>query len=239
MPAKVLLEARGVWCEFGGVTALCGVDVEARDGEIVALIGPNGAGKTTLLNVLSCVLPPARGEVFLGGARLTGRRPHVAARAGLTRTFQNLQLFGSLSVAENVRVAREARLGRTVDDAEAARWLARVGLAERAGDPAEALSFGQRRHLELARALATEPRVLLLDEPAAGLSALERIALHELLLGLRADGVTVLLVEHDLELALGLADRVIVLDQGEKIADATPEAVRSDPRVIAAYLGTA
>jgi len=171
--------------------------------------------------------------------RVTGRRPHVAARAGLTRTFQNLQLFTSLTVAENLRVAREARLGRAVGEGEARRWLDQVGLADRARDRAEALPFGQQRLLELARALALEPTVLLLDEPAAGLSLLERIALRQLLLRVRRDGTSILLVEHDLDLALGVADRVVVLDQGEKIADCRPEEIRADERVVTAYLGTA
>lgn len=239
MPAEPLVEARGVWCEFGGVAALRGVDIAVHRDEILALIGPNGAGKTTLLNVLSCVLPPTRGDVYLRRVRVTGRRPHVAARAGLTRTFQNLQLFTSLTVAENLRVAREARLGRAVGEGEARRWLDQVGLADRARDRAEALPFGQQRLLELARALALEPTVLLLDEPAAGLSLLERIALRQLLLRVRRDGTSILLVEHDLDLALGVADRVVVLDQGEKIADCRPEEVRADERVVTAYLGTA
>ncbi len=239
MPDETLLAARGVCCEFGGVVALRDVDVELRAGEILALIGPNGAGKTTLLNILSCVLAPTRGEVWLRGSRVDGRRPHTVARRGVTRTFQNLQLFGSLTVAENVCVALESRLGRSVDCAEVDRWLTRVGLAERTADRADALAFGQRRLLELARALALQPAVLLLDEPAAGLALLERVALRQLLLRVRADGMTVLLVEHDLDLALGVADRVIVLDQGVKIADLRPEEVRRDERVIAAYLGTA
>ena len=239
MPAEpAVVEARGVWREFGGVVALRDVDLAVREGEIVALIGPNGAGKTTLLNVLSCVLPPTRGQVLFRGRPLPGR-PHRAARAGLTRTFQDLQLFGSLSALDNVLVAREARGKGAVPRGDADRFLGTVGLASRARDHPDALPFGQRRLLELARALATEPMLLLLDEPAAGLSTPERTALAERLCGLRDVGVTVLLVEHDLELALGVADRVVVLDQGVKIADLPPDAVRGDERVIAAYLGVA
>jgi ABC-type branched-subunit amino acid transport system ATPase component len=237
MPGDTLVAATGLRCEFGGVVALRDIDIDLRAGEILALIGPNGAGKTTLLNLLSCILEPTRGEIRLRGVRVDGRRPHTVARAGLTRTFQNLQLFGSLTAADNVRVALEARHGRAVERADAVRYLARVGLADRADDRAEELAFGQRRLLELARALAVEPSVLLLDEPAAGLALVERVGLRQLLLRMRADGVTILLVEHDLDLALGVADRVIVLDQGIKIADLKPEEVRRDHRVIAAYLG--
>lgn len=231
------LRTSGIRMRYGSLAALDGVDLEIAAGARHALIGPNGAGKTTLLNLLSCVLKPTSGEIRLRGARIDGHSPHTVARAGLTRTFQNLQLFGSLSAADNVRVALEARLGRAVDRAEAVRCLARVGLADRADDRAEELAFGQRRLLELARALALEPAVLLLDEPAAGLALVERVALRQLLLRMRAEGVTILLVEHDLDLALGVADRVVVLDQGAKIADMKPEEVRRDHRVIAAYLG--
>ncbi len=238
MPAETLLETRGVWREFGGVVALRDVDVALRAGEILALIGPNGAGKTTLLNVFSCVLAPTRGGVYVRGVRMNGRSPHAVARAGVTRTFQNLQLFGSLTVEENVRVALEARGRGAADRSGVERCLARLGIADRAADRADELPFGQRRLVELARALALEPTALLLDEPAAGLSLLERVALRHLLLRVRSDGVAVLLVEHDLDLALGVADRVVVLDQGVKIADLKPEEVRRDERVVAAYLGT-
>jgi branched-chain amino acid transport system ATP-binding protein len=239
VPAETLLETRGLWRDFGGVVALRDLDIELRRGEILSLIGPNGAGKTTLLNVLSCVLAPTRGDVYVRGERMNGRRPHAVARAGVTRTFQNLQLFGSLSAAENVRVALEAKHGAATREEDVRMWLGRVGIADRAAVRADELSFGERRLVEMARALAVEPSVLLLDEPAAGLSLIERVALRRLLLRMRADGVTILLVEHDLDLALGVADRVVVLDQGTKIADLKPEEVRRDERVVAAYLGTA
>jgi branched-chain amino acid transport system ATP-binding protein len=234
-----LLEATGIDRSFGGVLALQGVDLAVGEGEIVALIGPNGAGKTTLLNILSCVLGPTRGRISFRGRSLRGAAPHVVARLGLTRTFQNLQLFSGLTAAENVMVAIESRHGRTATRAEAKSWLGRVGLRASPDALADRLSFGERRLLELARALASEPRMLLLDEPAAGLGRAEREALAAILAGVRADGVTVLFVEHDLELALGAADRVVVLDRGEKIADGRPSDIRGDARVVSAYLGVA
>ncbi len=233
-----LAEMVGVWREFGGIVALRDVDLAVAEGEIVALIGPNGAGKTTLLNIFSGVLGPTRGDVRFRGASIAGHAPHRAARAGLTRTFQQIQLFTSLSARENVLVACEARTAVAVAPSEAGGYLDAVGLHGLGERHADALAFGQRRLVEMARALAARPALLLLDEPAAGLSAPERRALAALLLGIRARGVTVLIVEHDLELALGVADRVVVLDQGVKIADLPPDAVRDDARVVAAYLGT-
>jgi ABC-type branched-subunit amino acid transport system ATPase component len=235
------------------VSALSNVDLEARGGEILAVIGPNGAGKTTLLNVISGVLPPTTGQVVFGGREITRLPPHRVAALGLARTFQNLQLFGNMTALENVLVAREAKgrsgllsaalrlPGSAVEELrfrrEAWQILTSMGLEERALLLASALSFGQQRLLEIARALATEPRLLLLDEPAAGLSAAERDDLVRVIRGIRDLGTTIFLVEHDMGLVMELADRVVVLDNGEKIADAPPARVQNDARVIAAYLG--
>jgi branched-chain amino acid transport system permease protein len=236
---------------FGGVVAVDGVDLDVRAAEIVALIGPNGAGKTTLFDVVSGVLPASAGEVTVGGARVTGP-PHRVARARAARTFQSLKVFGSMTVLGNVLVGRYARTRAGIvagalrlparaeeraAEAEARRLCGLLGLADAADAPAAALPFGTQRLVELARALATEPDVLLLDEPMAGLSAAERAALVAVLRRLRAGGMAILLVEHDIDLVMATADRVAVLDEGRLIADGPPAAVRHDPAVIAAYLG--
>ncbi|MCC7105549.1 MAG: ABC transporter ATP-binding protein [Chloroflexi bacterium] len=249
----VLLQTRSLCRRFGGVAALSNVDVEAQRGEILAVIGPNGAGKTTLLNVISGVLPPTAGQVAFGGRQIAGLPPHRVAALGMARTFQNLQLFAQMTVLENVLVAREAKgrsgllsaalrlPGSRAEEGQLRReaWsiLTSMGLEERAPFLASALPFGQQRLLEIARALATEPLLLLLDEPAAGLSAAERDDRVHVIRGIRDRGTTIFLVEHDMGLVMELADRVVVLDNGEKIADAPPARVQSDARVIAAYLG--
>ena len=247
-----LLEVRDLVRRFGGVTAVSGVSFAVRAGEIFALIGPNGAGKTTCFNMISGVLAPSEGSVWLRGKRIDGRKPHVFARARATRTFQNLQIFRSTTVRGNVAVGRHLRsragllrgalvlparreereIRRSVEET-----LALVGLAGDADRPAADLPFGRQRLLEIARALALEPDLLLLDEPMAGLSGGERRDLARLLRRLRAGGMAVVLVEHDVEAVLALADRVAVLDDGRLIALGTPEEVRHDPAVLAAYLG--
>jgi branched-chain amino acid transport system permease protein len=251
-PGTPLLEVRDLVRRFGGVTAVGGVSFEVRAGEIFALIGPNGAGKTTCFNMISGVLAPSEGSVWLRGERIDGRKPHVFARARATRTFQNLQIFRSTTVRGNVAVGRhlrsragllrgalvlparreERQIHQSVEET-----LALVGLAGDADRPAADLPFGRQRLLEIARALALEPDLLLLDEPMAGLSGGERRELARLLRRLRAGGMAVVLVEHDVEAVLALADRVAVLDDGRLIALGTPEEIRHDPAVLAAYLG--
>jgi len=251
-PGTPLLQVDGLVRRFGGVVAVAGVSFEVRAGELFALIGPNGAGRTTCFNMISGVRPPSEGTVRLGGERIDGRKPHVFARGRATRTFQNLQIFRSMTVLGNVAVGRHLRsragmvrgalaLPARTEEArihrDAARLLELVGLAAEAHTPAADLPFGRQRLLEIARALALEPDLLLLDEPMAGLSGAERRDLVRLLRRLRAGGMGIVVVEHDVEAVLALADRVAVLDDGRIICLGTPEVVRHDPAVLAAYLG--
>jgi branched-chain amino acid transport system ATP-binding protein len=247
------LEAENVGKHFGGVQALTDVSFSIAAGEIYGLIGPNGAGKTTLFNLITGFVALDGGRMTLEGQPLAGLKPNAIAALGIARTFQNIRLFANLSALENVMIGRHVRTlagvaaailrtpaQRTEEaaiQARAAQLLDYVGIGARANVLARNLSYGDQRRLEIARALATEPRLLALDEPAAGMNATETQALAKLLDRIRADGVTLFLIEHDMRLVMGLCDRVLVLDFGRRIAEAPPREVQHDPAVVAAYLG--
>ncbi|VVD99777.1 leucine/isoleucine/valine transporter ATP-binding subunit [Pandoraea cepalis] len=252
--SAALLKLSGLQMRFGGLLAVDGVDFDVRPHEVFAIIGPNGAGKTTVFNCVGGFYRPTGGSITLDGDNITGLPSHSVARRGLVRTFQNIRLFRQLTVVENLLVAQHMRVHsgflqglfstgafRRAERAALERakaWLDRLGLTAVANREAGTLSYGHQRRLEIARCMITEPRLLMLDEPAAGLNPQEKVELQQLVDNLRHEfGISVLLIEHDMSLVMGVSDRILVMEHGKPIMTGKPDEVRRDPRVIKAYLG--